>query len=163
MGFASCRQRAIGDAANSGITSGSNRPANSGKNHADAEVPSAAVTEGVVKETMSLLAAAVEEGSFSQIYEQSSSDFQANKTEEQMQAVFASFIEKKAFVVPILKMAAEMSPTFEPLPSIRIEKGLNVLVLGGTFETKPSAVRFETEYVLRDDKWRLLSLEVSIR
>ena len=150
---------------NSGNTSTNNRNkevASSDDEEPSGDVPSDAVVESLVKETTSEFSDAVDSGDFTQIHSNASSDFQSTYTVEEMAAAFKSYSEKKAIVVPILNKVAASDAEFTKPPSIRTEKGLKILVANGKFPTKPYNVRFDYEYVMRDDEWKLLKLIINI-
>jgi hypothetical protein len=126
------------------------------------DVPSESETESLVKDTTALFAEAVDSGDFSEIYETSSSDFQSTYTLEEMTTAFKSYTDKRSVVVPILKKTAASDADFTSPPSIRKEKGLDILVATGKFPTKPYNVRFDYEYVKRSGDWKLLKLVINI-
>ncbi len=126
------------------------------------DVPSNSVVEGLVKDTISQFADAVDSGNFADLHSNASSDFQATYTVDQMATAFKSYTDKKRVVVPILEKADDMSAKFKNDPSIRTEKGLKILVAEGEFPTKPFKTRFDFEYVNRGGEWKLLKLIVNI-
>ncbi len=140
----------------------SNVASNDDDDKSSDEVPSESVVESLVKETTSEFSEAVDSEDFNQIHSNASSDFQSTYTVDEMTAAFKSYIEKKKIVVPILKKVAASDAEFSKPPSIRTEKGLNILVANGKFPTKPYNVRFDYEYVLRDGDWKLLKLVINI-
>ena len=125
-------------------------------------MPSESALQAMVKETTSDFADAIENDDFSEIYAKSSQDFQSTYTQDQMRNVFKTFIDKRAQVLPSLRKAATTNAVFSPPPSIRTEKGLSILVLEGSFPSKPFAVKFEYEYVYRDGEWKMLKLVVKM-
>lgn len=116
----------------------------------------------LVRETMSDFTHAIRTGNFSMLYEKASTDFQSTYTEDQTKEVFHEFIAKKSLVVPILEKTNSFEAQFDPRPSIRKEKGLDILVANGKYDTKPVPVRFEYEYVKRDGEWKMLKLVVQL-
>ena len=128
----------------------------------DDSVPSNSVVEGLVKDSTSQFADAVDSGDFSDLHRNASSDFQSTYTVEQMKTAFKSYTDKKSVVVPILNKSASKSAEFTRNPSIRTEKGLKILMVAGKFSTKPYNVRFDYEYVMRGGEWKLLKLVVNI-
>ena len=128
----------------------------------DDSVPSNSVVEGLVKDSTSQFADAIESGDFSDLHRNASSDFQSTYTVEQMKTAFKSYTDKKSVVVPILNKAESKSAEFTRIPSIRSEKGLKILMAAGKFATKPYNVRFDYEYVMRGGEWKLLKLVVNI-
>ncbi len=141
---------------NSNSTSASNSTTTS-----DA-VPSNAVVEGLVKDTMRKFRGAVNSKDFSELYNDASSDFQGTYTLSQVEAAFNSYTNKKGVVVPILDKVEAMDAEFDRPPSLRTEKSLNILVASGKFKTKPLNVRFDYEYIMRGGEWKLLKLVINI-
>jgi hypothetical protein len=135
--------------------------ANTSSTGSDA-VPSESEVESLVKDTTALFAEAVDSGDFSEIYAASSTDFQNTYTVDEMTTAFKSYTDKKSVVVPILNKTAASDAEFTSPPSIRNEKGLDILVAKGTFPTKPYNVRFDYEYVNRGGDWKLLKLVINI-
>lgn len=125
-------------------------------------VPPDAELQTLVKETTTDFAEFIESGDFSEIYNKSSTDFQKTYTLDQAKKAFSVFLDKKDMVLPSAKSAAGLNPTFSKPPAIRQEKGNNILVAEGQFDSKPYAVKFEYEYVWRDGGWKLLKLVVNV-
>ena len=125
-------------------------------------VPSNAVVEGLVKDTMRKFRGAVNSKDFSELYNDASTDFQGTYTLDQVEAAFKSYTEKKGVIVPILDKIESTDAEFDRPPSIRTEKSLNILVASGKFKTKPFNVRFDYEYVMRGGEWKLLKLVINI-
>lgn len=126
------------------------------------KVPPDSELQSMVKETTADFANAIDTEDFSKLHAKASSDFQSSYTVAQMKDAFESIIDKKDLALPSLKNAGSVNASFSPAPSIRNEKGLNILVLTGEFPTKPYAVKFEYEYVWRDGGWKLLKLKVNM-
>lgn len=148
----------------SNISKGSNTGgfSNTSSDTSDGSVPSNTVVEGLVKETMSEFADAVDTGDFNAIYNNASSDFQGTYTVDEMKTAFKSYTDKKRIVVPILRKIDATDAEFDSSPSIRTEKGLSILVAKGKFNTKPYKTRFDYEYVMRGGEWKLLKLVINI-
>jgi hypothetical protein len=128
----------------------------------DGSVPSDVVVEGLVKETMSEFADAVDTGDFNSIYDNASTDFQNTYTVDEMKTAFKSYTDKKRIFVPILTKIEGTDAEFDNPPSIRTERGLSILVAKGKFRTKPYQTRFDYEYVMRGGEWKLLKLVINI-
>ena len=126
------------------------------------KVPPDTELQSLVKETTSDFANAIETEDFSKLYAKASSDFKSTYTVEQAKNAFSTFIDKKDAILPSLKNASSSNATFSPAPSIRTEKGLNILVVNGEFASKPYPVKFENEYVWRDGGWKMLKLVVNM-
>ena len=133
------------------------------KTGSDGDVPSDSVCQSLVKDTTRLFEQAVDSGDFSDLYDNSSTDFQNSYKLDEVATAFKTFTDNKSRVVPILKKALDMDPEFSPSPSIRTEKGLKILVLNGKFDTKPTNVQFEYEFVSRGGNWKMLKLVIKIK
>ncbi len=129
----------------------------------NSEMPDDRLLKALIKATTAEFANAISTGEFSTLYNNSSSDFQATYTEDEVKNVFKAFTDKKSVVVPILIKSFAMEPEFSPEPSIRTENGLNILVANGKFATKPFPTNFEYEYVKRGGQWKMLKLIVKIQ
>lgn len=126
------------------------------------QVPSDADVQAIVKSLTADFAEAIDTNDFSDIYENSSMDFQSSYTEEQMKGEFKVFTSQKNRVVPVLEKTSSMTAEFTPAPYVRTEKGLNILVLNGKYATKPVPVNFEYEFVSRGGEWKMLKLIVKL-
>lgn len=125
-------------------------------------VPSDEVIEGLVKETIAEFANAVDTKDFSELYENTSEDFQSTYTLPEVEAAFKSYTDKKSIVMPIFRKVATTDAEFTPPPGVRNEKSLSILMAKGKFATKPYGVRFDFEYVLRGGEWKLLKLIINV-
>ncbi len=152
------------DLANLGKSEPSNSASNSATNSTSSSesVPSDSVVEGLVKETLDKFSDAVETGDFAELHEYSSSNFQKTYTVDQIAEGFKSYTDKKKIVVPILKKAESKDAEFDRPPTVRREKGLDILVASGKFATKPYGIRFDFEYVMLGGEWKLLKLVINI-
>lgn len=126
------------------------------------DVPPESEVESLVKDTTAVFAKAVDSGDFSDLYQGASSDFRSTYTEEEIKNAFKSYTDKKRIVVPVLKKVAATDAEFSQAPAIRTERGLKILMAKGKFPTKPYAVRYDYEYLMRDGDWKLLKLVINI-
>src|SRR5947209_6734200 len=110
-----------------------------------ASMPPDGELQSLVKTTTSDFADAVEKEDFTTFYSKVSSDLQKQSSADKFKTAFATFIEKKEAVVPLLKQASETTATFSPAPVLRTENGTPVIDLVGSFPTE-SAVGFEFTY-----------------
>lgn len=149
----------ISSSSNSSSGTSKDAPADTGKN---GDVPSDSVVEGLVKDSTEQFAEAIQSEKFDDFRSNASTDFQNTYSADEMRDAFKSYINKKSLVVPILRKAKDADADFTTPPSIRTEKGLKVLMANGKFPTKPYAVRFDYEYVMRGGEWKLLKLVVNI-
>ncbi len=146
------------------LAESSNTAANTASNtETDNEtVPSTSEVERLVKATTAEFADGVESGDFSDLYANASQDFRRTYTEDQIKTAFRSYTSKKKIVLPVLKKVPASDAEFSPDPSIRTQSGLQILVAKGKFPTKPYAVRYDYEYVMREGDWKLLKLVINI-
>lgn len=150
------------DLANLGGSNSSNSASNTSSNSDSSEVPSNAVVEGLVKETLDKFGDAVETGDFTELRDYASANFQRTYTAEQVANGFASFTKNKKRVLPILKEAAAKDAEFDRPPAVRRQLGNDVLAAAGKFPTKKHVVGFDFEYVMLGGEWKLLKLVINI-
>lgn len=131
--------------------------------NAKPDMPSESTSQSLVKTSISDLADAVDKNDFKAFREKASKDFQSTISEDKLKSTFASFVEKKDVIVPILRDAASKDPAFSPAPSMREESGNYILVTNGTSKAKDGEVKFENEYVWRDSAWKLLKIKVEVK
>ncbi len=126
-----------------------------------AEKPSAPPTEAeaqaLVKDTMSQFADAVDKGDFTSFRANASKEFQATVNDEQIKTAFKKILDNKTAVVPAVREAVKTNAKFTPPPAVREEKGYSVLTANGAFDTDDE-IKFSTEYVYQDGKWKLLKI-----
>ncbi|MBK9164912.1 MAG: hypothetical protein IPM21_13600 [Acidobacteria bacterium] len=129
----------------------------------DSNVPSDALIEAMVKETLADFNLAVTTDNWTGIYEKASTDFQSTFTEAQMKNTFKDFVKNRRAVTPIISEALRLDPEYTQAPYIRNEKGLDILVVDGKFPTKRVPTNFEFEYVKRSGDWKMLKLVVKLQ
>jgi hypothetical protein len=145
-----------------GNRSGSNDSSTDNPIKLDDDMPSSDLLVAMVNETTADFAAAVATDDFSTLYSKSSPDFQQTYTEQQLRNIFKDFVAQKARVLPILNNALNGNPKFSPEPSMRTEKGLKIVVANGKYDSKPTPVNFEYEYIYRNGDWKLLKLVIKM-
>lgn len=127
------------------------------------EMPAESVTQSLVKTSLSDLADAVDKEDFKAFRDKASQDFQSSFTEAQLKSTFQSFIDKKDVIVPVLREASGKDAKFSSAPAIREEKGNYILVANGNTATADADVKFENEWVYRDNAWKLLKIKVNLQ
>lgn len=146
----------------SNIGANSNR-ASSNANSDDSDtgdMPGDELLNALVKETTADFAYAISTEDFSKMYAKSSTDFQKSYTADQMKEVFKSTIANKRKLLPLLSKVVSMDPVYSPEPYIRTEQGLPILVVKGSYNTKPVPLKFSYEYVKRNGQFKLLKLVI---
>lgn len=127
------------------------------------EMPAESVTQSLVKTSLSDLADAIDKEDFKAFREKTSKDFQSTFTEAQLKTTFQSFIDKKDVIVPVLREAGGKDSKFSPSPSMREENGNYILVANGSAAAADAEVKFENEWVYRDNAWKLLKIKVDLQ
>jgi len=133
-----------------------------GDDKASGDAPSKNEAERLIKATFSDFSDAVDSGDFTDFYENSSKDFQASYTKDQVKTTFNVFVENKSKALPSLQDVQTKSATFSSGPSIEMEKGIKMMVADGEFEMKPNSVKFETKYELEKGEWKMLKFKIKM-
>lgn len=121
-----------------------------------AKMPSDAELQSLIKTTTSDFADAVDKGDFTSFHKTISSDLQKQVSADKFKTAFATFIEKKEAIAPLLKEASKTNAKFSPAPVLRTENGTPVVDVAGSFPTEP-AVTFKCSYEHeRSGSWKLL-------
>ena len=121
------------------------------------------LAKATVKATTAEFANAINTGDFSSLYNECSTEFRSQYSEEQLKSEFSAFISQKRNVLPILAKAMSMEPEYTEGPSTRSEANQTVLTAAGKYATRPLPVTFHYEYVKREGKWWILRLEVYVK
>lgn len=124
-----------------------------------AELPKDDEIQSLLKKTASDFATAVEKEDFSDFMKTTSNDFQKQFDNQKMKTGFASFIEKKEQVVPILQQASAANAQFSPAPALKDENGFTILETKGKYALDPYPVEFENSYVRENGAWRLIRVK----
>lgn len=135
---------------------------NTATSPSDNGMPGDELVKALVNETTADFALAVSTGDFSKIHNKASMDFQRTVSLERLQSEFKPFVDRKRTYLPSLSKVSSTAPEFSPPPSIRQEKGLDILIASGEYDTSPIPVKFDYEYVKRDGRWKLLKLIVKM-
>jgi hypothetical protein len=123
-----------------------------------ASMPPDAELQSLVKKTTSDFADAIEKGDFAAFRSTLSSDFQKQVSADKFNTAFASFIENKEVLVPLLKQASETAASFSPAPVLRTENGTPVVDMNGSFPTEP-AISFQLTFEHETSgEWKVLKL-----
>lgn len=151
------------DLGNMANTSSNDNSSSGTTTTSSSDMPSDALIEAMVKETLADFNLAVTTDNWSGIYEKASTDFQSTFTEAQMKDTFKDFVKNRRAVTPIISEALRLDPEYTQAPYIRNEKGLEILVVDGKFPTKRVPTNFEFEYVKRSGDWKMLKLVVKLQ
>jgi len=100
--------------------------------------------------------AALQAKSFDKFYGRISELWQKEITADKLQEVFQAFINKEIDLTPI----AKVEPVFDGTSAVN-DDGL--LVIKGSYPTKPSKVFFELKYVYEDESWKMGAINVQVK
>lgn len=128
----------------------------------DSGIPGDDLLNALVKETTADFAFAISTNDFSKIHEKASMDFQNSISVEKMKTEFKIFVDRKSRYLPSLAKVSSTKAEYTTPPGLRSEKGLDILMTKGKFDTKPNPITFDYEYVKRDGRWKLLKLIVKM-
>ena len=124
------------------------------------DMPSTDAQNALVKGTLREFTKGIKEENFSSLNGSASKEFQAQVGADKIKTAFASMIEKKDLIMPILESADSMTPQFTGTPAVRQDKLNYMLQLPGSFATEPVKTNFDFVYVWQDSQWKLLTIEV---
>lgn len=118
-------------------------------------MPSEATVKALATESLLEFNEAIQQKSFRNFYELTSHAWQAQLTLGQLSRAFQPFIDNQINIASI----AGVEPVLDPPPSISSE---GILVVTGTYPTRPLQVVFRLKYVYELPKWRLFGLDVNL-
>lgn len=117
-------------------------------------LPSDTQAKAIVSATMSSFARAVKANDFSGFYRETAQVWQKETSAAALKEAFADFVQKGIDLTVIENMQPRLGP-----PRVD-EKGL--LVLEGSYDTRPSVVRFALGYAPEDGGWKLATISVNV-
>lgn len=120
------------------------------------KVPSNRELKTLALDSLLLFNDAIQAKSFDKFYGQISELWQKEITADKLQEVFQGFIDKEIDLTPITKV----EPVFDGTPAVN-DDGL--LVIKGSYPTKPSKVFFELKYVYEKESWKLAAINVQVK
>jgi len=118
-------------------------------------MPSPTYQEVLIKTSLLTLTDAVLTGNFSVMHGRLSKPFRDEVSAERLKQVFKGFEEQKVDFGPV----AAMPPIKTGEPTIANGK----LMLRGYFDTRPSRVSYELDYVVSEGEWKLVNINVSAK
>ncbi len=119
-------------------------------------VPIPIVQEALIKATLLTFNDANITGNYDVLYAKLSKPFRDKFPPERLKEVFKVFADKHVD----FKIIAAKAPIAKQEPSVN-DKG--VLSLYGHFDTTPSHVYYELEYIMSDGEWKPIRIDVNIR
>jgi hypothetical protein len=118
-------------------------------------VPSAEKLNAMALESLLAFNKAVKEKSFVAFQEQGSRAFRQQLSPEKLLQAFKVFVDQGIDISSIV----DMQPVFDNPPAINSD---GVLILKGSYPTKPQKVVFELKYVFEGGGWRVQGIDVNI-
>jgi hypothetical protein len=120
------------------------------------KVPSNRESKTLALDSLLSFNAAIQTKSFDKFYGKISELWQKEVTADKLREIFQGFIDKEIDLTPITKV----EPVFDGTPAVN-EDGL--LVLKGSYPTRPSKVIFELKYVYEKESWKLGGINVEVK
>jgi len=120
------------------------------------KVPSNRELKTLALDSLLLFNDAIQDKSFDKFYSGISDLWQKEVTPAKLKEIFHGFIDQKIDLAAINKV----EPVFDGTPAVN-DDGL--LVIKGSYPTRPSKVLFELTYVYEDDSWKLAGINVNIK
>ena len=109
----------------------------------------------LVQETMKVFAMSVNGKDFSPFYKYISPIWQKQITVQQLNDIFRTFIDNEMNLLPL----QQVQPKFEPNPFLKD----GVLVVQGSYPSKPSKVTFEFKYVKDGSAWKSVGVNMNVQ
>jgi len=98
---------------------------------------------------------AIQKGSFSDFYKNTSIAWQSQLTERKLKNAFQGFIDAGVK----LDGAKEVEPVFDPAPEIN---GEGLLVVSGYYPTTPNQIVFSMKFIYELPHWKLFGLNINL-
>jgi len=126
---------------------------NSAANH---EMPSPKIIHGLIKESLMLFSNSIQRHNFNEFYSKVSLTWQNQLTTGQLERAFKPFLDANVD----LRNIQELQPVLDPKPEINSD---GVLIIVGTYDTKPYRMAFTLRYIYEFPLWKLYGFEVQVR
>jgi len=127
-----------------------------------AEVPSGDKLQTLVKTTFLDFSDAVQGEDFTDFHKKVAKVWRDSVTPDELLTAFKVFVDNKSDY-NFKKAVSSLDATFEPAPAIEQVKGLDALVVKGTYPTTPKKAGFELKYVMEDGSWKLIGINISAK
>ena len=122
-------------------------------------VPTTEQNRALVLKTLNDFNEAVKKKDFADFRETVARRWRNTTKVEKFNEGFKQFIDKQ---VDISRVNGSV-PDFDPQPRINKKYNTDVLFLKGKYNTSPLPVRFNLEYIIEDDEWKLVFISVDTR
>jgi hypothetical protein len=124
---------------------------------ADDRIPSAFAQEVLIKTTLLTFNDANLTGNYTILHAKLAKAFRDKVTEDGLKQAFKVFADQKVDFAPIAAMPPVASR------DARINASRGSLELRGSFETKPSRVTYEIDFLLSEGQWKPALIDVRLR
>ena len=122
-------------------------------------VPTREQSRALVLQTLNDFNDAVKKGDFSDFRETVSRQWRNTSKVSDFNKGFKQFIDRK---IDVSRVNSSV-PEFDPQPRIGNKYNRKILFLKGKYDTRPLPVRFELEYLVEDEQWKLIFIRVDTR
>lgn len=116
----------------------------------------------LIRQTLLDFNESVQAEDFSEFHSNCSTPFRQQFTRNDLNSRFRDFIVSKEQVDQIMQQVSFSPISYTQTPRIRKEQGYDILSASGSFNTQPSKVFFDLEFI-REDDWRILKIAVQLR
>lgn len=126
------------------------------------EIPTNDKLQTLVKTTFLDFSDAVQDEDFTDFHNKVAKVWRDSSTPDELITAFKVFIDNKVDY-NFKKAVSPLDATFDPAPAIEQVKGLDALVVKGSYPTKPKKAGFELKYVMEDGSWKLIGINISAK
>lgn len=119
------------------------------------DLPDASVQEALIKESLITFNDAILTGNFEVLHAKTATPFQQKFSTDDLAEMFKGFVAEEISIAPVAGM-----DFVEDAPG-KLDNG--VLTLAGHFETTPLQVTYTLDFVVEENRWRIIGLDVSAR
>ncbi|MCW8891245.1 MAG: hypothetical protein OQL20_11365 [Sedimenticola sp.] len=109
----------------------------------------------IVKKTTMDFALAVKSNDLSLFRNQTSSAFRKKYSQEVFDAAFSGFIQQNINLMAVEKY----QPILAAAPAITKD---GTLIIRGHYDTRPSQIKFDYDYVLAGDEWKISGINIEV-
>jgi hypothetical protein len=120
------------------------------------KVPSDKELKALALDSLLAFNDAIQTKSFEKFYKKISQLWQKEVTSDKLREIFQAFIDKEIDIARI----TNVEPVFDRAPAVN---GDGLLVIKGSYPTRPNKVSFELKYVYEDENWSLAGINVQVK
>lgn len=124
------------------------------------EMPSNEKMQAMVKEVMLDFNDAVQKGDFTDFRNKCSKPFQKDASVEKFNSAFGVFFPQKVAFQKVTDSLEDMNAEFSTGPNINKVSGINYLEVTGKYQSVPTPLNFEMEFIPEEKEWKLIKVRV---